>query len=45
MKNELEKLFTNTHEKVLLDYFDLNAWVESKLEGTRFTTVLQKVAI
>lgn len=45
MKNELEKVFANTHEKVLLDYFDLNAWVESKLEGTRFTTVLQKVAI
>lgn len=45
MKNEMEKIFANTNEKVLLDYFDMNAWVEAKLEGINFSTVLQKVAL
>lgn len=44
MQSELEKLFTNNNERVLLDYFDLNAWVESKQEGIKLSTVLQKIA-
>jgi tetratricopeptide (TPR) repeat protein len=41
MKNDFDKLFTNSNEKVLLDYFDMNAWVESKIKGQKFSEVLQ----
>lgn len=42
MKNDFDKLFTNSQEKVLLDYFDINAWVDSKIKGQKFAEVLQQ---
>jgi hypothetical protein len=36
MKKEVEKLLKDHHEQVLLEYFDINAWINSKLNKTKF---------
>lgn len=42
MQRDLVKLFNNNNEKVLLDYFDINAWVESKLKARKLADVLSR---
>ncbi len=42
MKTELETLFENPIEKVLLDYFDVLAWLDSKILNISFTEALRK---
>ena len=37
MKSELEVLFENPVERVLLDYFDVLSWLEAKIQGVTFT--------
>jgi hypothetical protein len=36
MKKEVEKLLKDHHEQVLLEYFDINAWINSKLNKSKF---------
>lgn len=36
LKEELDELMLDKHEQVLLEYFDINAWVLSKLNKTSF---------
>lgn len=36
MKKDIDKLLKNHHEKVLLGYFNINAWVKSKINKTNF---------
>lgn len=44
LKQELDELMLDKHEQVLLEYFDINAWVLSKLNKTSFESeVAQKV--
>jgi tetratricopeptide (TPR) repeat protein len=42
MKMELEELFENPMEKVLLDYFDVLAWLDSKILNISFTDSVRK---
>jgi len=42
MKLELEKLFENPVERVLLDYFDVLAWLESKIQNISFTDAVRR---
>ena len=42
MKKDLEKLFADNQEKVLLDYFDILAWVESKIIGESLAQSLRR---
>lgn len=43
MKNDFDNMFNENQEKVLLDYFDINAWVDSKIKGQKFSDVLQQL--
>ncbi|HYG50335.1 MAG TPA: hypothetical protein VD905_05500 [Flavobacteriales bacterium] len=45
MKNDFDHMFNTNQEKVLLDYFDINAWVESKIKGQKFAGVLQQLTL
>lgn len=42
MQEELNKLFENPIERVLLEYLDINAWVESKIKGVPFSDCVKK---
>lgn len=42
MKNELEELFENPMERVLLDYFDILSWLDSKIQNISFTDAVKK---
>jgi uncharacterized protein (UPF0305 family) len=33
MRSEFDEMMTNNREKVILDYFDLGLWLNSKIEG------------
>lgn len=37
LEKELKKLFNDHHERVIQEYFDLMAWVKSKLNKTSYT--------
>lgn len=39
---KLGKLLTNDREKVILEYFDLQAWTDSKIENISFAEAIQK---
>jgi hypothetical protein len=41
LKDELEKLFENPLEKVVLDYFNATAWLESKISKKSFSDVVK----
>ncbi len=36
LKNELNDVMQNRHEQVLFEYFDIHAWIDSKLNKTSF---------
>lgn len=42
MKKELEQLFKNPIEKVVLDYFDAIAWLESKISNHSFADIVKQ---
>lgn len=42
MKAELEELFENPVERVLLDYFDVMAWIDAKIQNISFTDAVKK---
>jgi tetratricopeptide (TPR) repeat protein len=45
MKPELKQVLKNDADKVILEYFDYEAWVESKTKGKSFTEIVKmKVA-
>jgi tetratricopeptide (TPR) repeat protein len=42
MKKELEELFVDKKEEVFLNYFDVMAWIESKIAGLPLQEVLKR---
>jgi hypothetical protein len=42
MKSDLEVLFENPVERVLLDYFDILSWLEGKILGVSFTDAVRR---
>ena len=42
MKPELVKVLKNDADKVILEYFDFETWVDSKIEGKTFSQVIKK---
>ena len=44
MKNDLDHIFKNPTERVVLDYFDFNAWVNSKLTEKTFSEAVKLAA-
>lgn len=42
LKGELDEVLVDHHEKVLLEYFDLLAWINSKLNKTEFSAEVAK---
>lgn len=42
LKGELDEVLVDHHEKVLLEYFDLQAWINSKLNKTEFSAEVAK---
>ena len=42
MKSELEELFENPVERVLLDYFDVMAWLDAKILNITFAEAVKK---
>ena len=41
MQEDMETLFENDNERVVLDYFDFQSWVESKLQGKGFAETVR----
>jgi len=41
MKSDLKELLTDNSERVVLEYFDLPAWVESKINGVSFADAVR----
>lgn len=41
-RDDLNNLLKNDRERVILEYFDLIAWVNSKIEGISFSEAIQK---
>ncbi|NND95263.1 MAG: hypothetical protein HKN45_10380 [Flavobacteriales bacterium] len=44
MKPDLKKVLKNDADKVILEYFDYEAWVESKTRGNSFAEIIEKRA-
>ena len=44
MKSDMDEMFKDSQERVVLDYFDFDAWVTSKLEGGSFAEAVAKKA-
>ncbi len=44
LKAELEEGFHNHNERVVLDYFDFMAWVNSKIEGISFSDMKKRIS-
>lgn len=44
IKQDLVKLFKNPKEQVVLEYFDIQSWVDSKVEAIAFSMAVQKNA-
>lgn len=42
MRMDINKMLKNPQERVILEYFDLLAWVESKIEGVTLEQALKK---
>lgn len=42
MQEQVEALFQDHQERVLLEYFDLTAWLKSKTEGCDFSTAVRE---
>ncbi len=42
MKSEFEELFENPNERVLLDYFDVLSWLDSKIQNISFSEAVKK---
>jgi len=41
MKNDFDNMMTNRREKVVLDYFDLGLWLNSKIEGKTMSELVK----
>lgn len=41
LKKELKTIFKDPNESVVLNYFDCNAWVESRISGEDFSSVVR----
>lgn len=39
---EMEKVFKDPNEKIILQYFDFSSWMESKLKGKPFAEIVRK---
>jgi hypothetical protein len=42
MQQDVNELMKDHHERVLLEYFNITAWIESKLQNESFSTIVQK---
>lgn len=42
MRTDLNKLFKEHRERVVLDYFDFNAWLDSKIDGVTFAEAAKR---
>ncbi|MCO5260418.1 MAG: radical SAM protein [Crocinitomicaceae bacterium] len=43
LKKDLKELFKDKHEQAILEYFNLNAWIESKLSNTTYEQEIIKI--
>jgi hypothetical protein len=40
LKDKIINITRDPHERIALDYFDFISWLESKIEGKRFSEVV-----
>ena len=43
LKSDLNNLFEDRHEQVILEYFNITAWVESKINKTSYSEEVRKL--
>lgn len=42
MKKDLDSIFKDKNERVVLDYFDFESWIDAKINGTTFDVEVRK---
>ena len=42
MKKHIEKMFLDEHGKIILEYFDISLWIDSKLTNKSMAQILKK---
>lgn len=45
MQEELDKAFEQSHERVVLDYFDISSWVSSKLNEKEYSEIKKELSV